>query len=972
MVDHASKTPKVGGEGPEDSRSQAIALIAPAQAADMTVRRELISVRVRVATSRANHETLIDHAVVLETKKIAVPDTMKAFIAQASEEHDVAFAIYQSRLNTAAAEKSAAATAHDALREWRACVTVNILHGKNAPELHDLSGKPEAYEPPPPHEPDRTDSYAAWKDPYCAARASLDKKIANWARLLYQVKYHKWRSEPAPEACQALVNAASSVSTAEISMCQLLVTANANVRTGIAEGNVPATVKALRTVNWLQGLPPPTKADFPPGWKPTAVPNSLPAPPAMNSFELLPVDETDYEYESSSQPEGTAAQGHDEADERVQDQRAGKKRREYRDVTDTAHADPSYVDGIVLNCAEEAKMLTAMAKKDVLKAMEAPTETEVDERAAQAAATALATAAIATQTDTCMLQHLENSGTSGVNATVTADLETDMLTKTQRSARDSNSRFFTAVQPRLDGRADPMKCFKCELQECILASKSKGDRAPAFQAQLQGKKCGKTVAPSVCMAYWYGAGTLHDYLPAIQPVDTSSTTPPTKKFAGAVGSDNTVARTPEQQAQADLAERTNATEAALLSLEQAACDAAGMQARIDAKMTAREATFRALVDAHQKRCLEDKKESDSARDILAAINTNISRAQDARVNGTVAALLSIPTQYVSEPPPPPTISNTHSPHQITMNDSTAPSTYALAWGPGMLSSPAFPGISRVGPQVPPGSSTAGPQAPARPFDRAEIRMTYSRALASKPRPPSQQRITARRNRDVDEVGFILLTNFDHQAISRTKLEFSEHLEVGTDILHYRRMPLQGLELALPKYQVSMVSIQLRQMGYRIAPNYLPSNPMTRRRPGETESQGRDRAAYCAHRAMAKIAGDPRANTAVSDWFARACDRMAAAYPHVFTDNAREKWNATMAQESLAKRAAEASQPSMNVPDKTAQDNPTTPDPASTIPAKPVAPATVEVPDMAPSTPTAPEVVADTLSQARDNRVPGAK
>lgn len=46
---------------------------------------------------------------------------------------------------------------------------------------------------------------------------------------------------------------------------------------------------------------------------------------------------------------------------------------------------------------------------------------------------------------------------------------------------------------------------------------------------------------------------------------------------------------------------------------------------------------------------------------------------------------------------------------------------------------------------------------------------------------------------MDEIAFILITNFDHQAISQTKKEFNEYLELGTDILHYRRMPLQGLE-----------------------------------------------------------------------------------------------------------------------------------------------------------------------------------
>lgn len=84
-------------------------------------------------------------------------------------------------------------------------------------------------------------------------------------------------------------------------------------------------------------------------------------------------------------------------------------------------------------------------------------------------------------------------------------------------------------------------------------------------------------------------------------------------------------------------------------------------------------------------------------------------------------------------------------------------------------------------------------------------MTNSRALASNPRQTLQQR-----------------------SATQTKIEFSEHLKIGTAILHYRKMPIQGLELALSKYQVSTVSTQLRQMVYRTARNYLSSNPMTLR------------------------------------------------------------------------------------------------------------------------------------------------
>lgn len=920
MVISAEKAPgkPVNGNESVDARSQALTTISKQQADTMNERRELITVRIRVETSRGYHEALLAHAIQMETKKLVVPDDLKALIAQASEEQDVAFAIYQSRLKTASTEKAAAATARDALRELRATVTVNILSGKNAPEAHDLMLKPEEYDPHPPQEPERTAEIAGWKDPYCVARVTLDQQIAIWARMRDQAEHHKSRSELVPEAHQkALDKAVASLLAAETNICKLLATANTNVSAALAKGNIPATVKALRTVNWLQGLPPPTKADFPTGWKPTAVPTSTPSQRYANQYDLLPIDETEYEYESTSQQRDLRIQAvpTDEEDvedsDRVEDPRAGKKHRGTAEVTNNDEADPSYVDGTVLYRAAEAQILTAEAKKDVIKAMEAqtetPAETTQDERNAHAEATTLARAAIAT--------------------------DADMLTKTQRSARDSNARFFTAIQPRLDGRADPMDCFKCEISDCILASKSRGDRAPAFQAQLQGKKCGKTVAPSVCMAYWYGAGTLHEYLPT-QTKQTSDMNPTTPSPPGAEAANpaSPPPLTAEQLAQIELAKRTNTTEAALISLEQAARDAAEMQTRIEARMAARDTTFQALVKAHQKRCVEDKKEADSAHEIISAIKTNIARAQEARKNGTAVTLVPIPAQLTSVPHPP-----------LIARDA------APVRDPGTMTSLAFPPIS-----------TAGPQVPTKPFDRAAIRMSYSRALTTNPRSTPPQRRAIRQNRAVDEIAFILITNFDHQAISQTKKDFGEYLEIGTDILHYRRMPKQGLELALPKYQISTVSVQLRQMGYKLEAHYLPTKPMTRRRPEETATQSRERAAYCAHRAMSKVAEDPRANTAVADWFARACKSITAEYPHVFTVCGAEHWNAIMTKESSARRAAEATQAGENEPvttQKQVHDFPTTPAPDANYKANADALHAAETSE---------------LSKARDNSVPGAK
>lgn len=42
----------------------------------MEMRRELICVRVRVATTRDNHETLCARAIQLEAQKVIVPDML--------------------------------------------------------------------------------------------------------------------------------------------------------------------------------------------------------------------------------------------------------------------------------------------------------------------------------------------------------------------------------------------------------------------------------------------------------------------------------------------------------------------------------------------------------------------------------------------------------------------------------------------------------------------------------------------------------------------------------------------------------------------------------------------------------------------------------------------------------------------------------------------------------------------------------
>lgn len=51
--------------------------------------------------------------------------------------------------------------------------------------------------------------------------------------------------------------------------------------------------------------------------------------------------------------------------------------------------------------------------------------------------------------------------------------------------------------------------------------------------------------------------------------------------------------------------------------------------------------------------------------------------------------------------------------------------------------------------------------------------------------------------------------------------------------------------------------------------YLSTNPMARRRAGESTTQNADRQAHIAHRAFSKVCDQPRTQIAVKNWFARA-------------------------------------------------------------------------------------------------------
>ena len=932
----ADKTPAQPGSQaptgrPNDARSQALATISVAQAANMEMRRELISVRVRVATTRENHETLRARAIQLEAQKIVVPDPLKSLIARASEDHDVAFAIYQSRLHTASTEKSAAATARDALREWHAGITVNILHGKNVPELHDLLGGPVEYDPPPPREIERTVENAAWKDSYCAVRASLDKQIASWARLHDQALQLTLRAEPIPLAHgEALQKAASTLYEAEIHMCNLLLSSNTNVTNGLAEGNIPTTVKALRTVNWLQGLPPPSKADFPPGWKPNAVPSSSPARNYSNLYDLLPMDDTEYEEVGSDSltPEDN---------DRAEDSRAGKKRRGQNESGSQAVADPSYVDGIVLTQVAEAKQMTAEIQESVIRAMEdsADTGNEQDDAAAQAAAKALARAAITPQHDTDSPMQTRTMDAGPVDTSASFDeAPTDtkkkptgpggtsathdqiVLSKAQRIARDSNMAFFKAVDSRLNGEADAIPCHKCDTDICYLAIKSRGDLHPTYQAQLCGNKCGKTSAPSVCLQAWLANGTLNSMLNATSPAMDTTSPPSAEQAAQNDDHAEKLQNTIEEN-------RANDLDSALLKMEREAQMIAEGNARREKQMQARAAAYQKDREerdaAFQRERDEHAMAVANAKDILQTITGNLAKIREAQANRTAVLLDPTPAQYIPEcpPPMPPVLS-------ATVPYAQAASLQHTSSGLGANYTTAYPPISRQGPQI-----------PRAPFQRAEVRQTYARALQVPPRQSiTQQRQRRRDIQCMNAVKFILITNFDHCPIRQTKEEFAKYLEDGTDILHYRRMPFQGLEVAVLEYQLVSISQQFRQMGFVLATNYSPTNPMARRRAGESVAQNADRQAHVAHRAFSRVCDQPRTQIAVKNWFARERAIIETRYPHVFTSEGQKTWNETYHKEAQTRREAE--EPAESGKDSTpAGENlgsPTTTTPKSATPA----------------------------------------
>lgn len=177
-----------------------------------------------------------------------------------------------------------------------------------------------------------------------------------------------------------------------------------------------------------------------------------------------------------------------------------------------------------------------------------------------------------------------------------------------------------------------------------------------------------------------------------------------------------------------------------------------------------------------------RRESDSAQQILTAIKTNIAWAQHARALGTTATLVPILAHYVSDQVLPPPMTADSFAHELPQR--TAQDPMAEAFHP---DSEFRHCISRSLPcnlNCRPAGSTQA----VRPSGDPDVILAH---FVSKALLCVTKRMPTRNYRHVHKIAFILFMNFDHQPISQTKKEFGECMEVGPNILHYRRMSLQG-------------------------------------------------------------------------------------------------------------------------------------------------------------------------------------
>lgn len=308
---------------------------------------------------------------------------------------------------------------------------------------------------------------------------------------------------------------------------------------------------------------------------------------------------------------------------------------------------------------------------------------------------------------------------------------------------------------------------------------------------------------------------------------------------------------------------------------------------------------------------------DSRRACIAVAAENIKALRCAQATGTIAKLSPIPPQYKPRHPTTtqqvqqPLPQSQPPPHGILHARAPAQSLVGQRFGP---SGSDFPSLSASKSKPIPLNLPDPAHVLAERRIEAQRQASYSAVLIRKPHFSPEKAAARRQMFCTSQVAFILITKFAHRPYSQTKEEFNHYLEPGTDILHMRRMQFDCLEIALPRFQLASVSQQLRQLGFILKRDYVPTEKMVRRRPQESPLQAQAREDYCAHRAFCKVAENPRTQPVVRAWFAQAAEAIEARNPKTFTEEARAGWSEKLQKEAKDRRLAEtAAEPTPTSP-----------------------------------------------------------
>ena len=917
-----------GGAGPDDARSPRFALLPMDQQQALTREHATIKIAVRLQTARTHKENLIDRARELEATQQRVPEDLARFIDDANEREDVSWARYNARVGAASTAAAKAYSEKNANLEWAARDTINILQGRGNASHLDMLGKPSYYEPPLPEEDTTSQVVAADKKRYEEAAIDYHRARSMVAKFADNIHHFAMQNlSPPANLATTYKSALAKLLKIETAFCDILIEANRQCSPGAVAANPEAAFYARRTVAWALGGHPPSRHEKP---KPATVRTE-------NAFALLdtdaviaalPVDDEEYEIMPSSQEnteELLCPTPPRTAKTRVPPQ-PDSSQTQQPTIQGLPVADSiGIVRDVVAHRIAEAHSHIAAAKALAIAGMEKETGTEegndkddhsdgddsgtepkssaeidnmVDANGShhglEAARALAATTPITggTATDTRKKSVTFAPEVTDMNFTA-AHMSADMTPK-DRTIVAGNKRFLASLAPRLDGTLPPPPCNKCDNQSCFLKLKGRGLTAP-YQVVLQGQRCQLKSTLPVLLAAWYAAGITRDMIPD-DPAPASSThEAPVQPLISAPTGPAPVL-TPEQINEQYRQDRTRDTENAVLVVE-----------RIMQDLIAEQQGHRERMEQQQ---MENARITVDAETRLAVAAQNLSNLRSALTNGTVPVLDVMPP-----PAPAPRSQQTLAAHAVKQYIKP-PATIAY---PGAQFPPPAP-TSAWGAahnpsldQFPTLASAANiNEKPAAPgFVSTQCRNearagSYSHVLKRAPRQsPSSPNETSRREAYcMSHLDFILITNFVHQEIRKTKKDFEYYLEPGTHILHIRRMQFDSIELIVPRWQAASISQQLRQMGFHLKRDYHPTNSMVRRRPEESAARAAERGAYCAHRAFSKVADCDRTQPVVRAWFANAAAKVEAALPDVFKTEAHSAWREKIMGEARARRAAE--------------------------------------------------------------------